>query len=61
MTGFQNSNVTLNPISHITINQITDKTLKFIADYFRFYTTKRSFHIRSVNLNPGFKHATFIY
>lgn len=49
----QNSYTTLNPRNNITVDQITDETPEFIADYSRFYTTKRGFHIRSVNSNPN--------
>ncbi|MCX8581207.1 alpha/beta hydrolase [Gilliamella sp. B3482] len=48
-----NSYATLNPRNNITVDQITDETPQFIADYSRFYTTKRGFHIRSVNSNPN--------
>lgn len=48
----QNSYATLNPRNNITVDQITKETPNFIADYSRFYTTKRGFHIRSVNSNP---------
>lgn len=49
----QHSYATLNPRNNITVDQITDETPQFIADYSRFYTTKRGFHIRSVNSNPN--------
>lgn len=49
----QNSYATLNPRNNITVDQITDETPQFIADYSRFYTTKRGFNIRSVNSNPN--------
>lgn len=49
----QHSYATLNPRNNITVDQITDETPQFIADYSRFYTTERGFHIRSVNSNPN--------
>ncbi len=48
----QHSYATLNPRNNITVDQITDETPKFIADYSRFYTSGRGFHIRSANSNP---------
>ena len=40
------------PRGNITVDQITPDTPEFIANYSRFYTTKRGFHLRSVNSDP---------
>ncbi|KGQ41042.1 membrane protein [Gallibacterium anatis] len=40
------------PRGNITVDQITPDTPEFIANYSRFYTTKRGFHPRSVNSDP---------
>lgn len=47
-----NGYATQNPRNNITVDQITDETPEFIADYSRYYTTERGFHPRSVNSNP---------
>lgn len=48
----KNDYATKNPRNNIPADQITDETPKFMADYSRFYTTERGFHIRAANSNP---------